>query len=56
MTGKTVPNDLKEHAHTAATNPSKKTYHSPEFTSLGTIEQLTLGGISGVGEVLGASV
>jgi len=53
---KTTPNDLKEPAQTDVTNTSKKEYHSPQFTSLGKVEQLTLGGTSGIGETFGASV
>jgi hypothetical protein len=50
------PSDHPEQAPPDATNTAKKDYHRPQFTSLGTVEQLTLGGASGTGEELGASL
>jgi hypothetical protein len=50
------PSDRAEPVPPDKTNAAKKDYHRPKFTSLGTVEQLTLGGLSGTGETFGASL
>jgi hypothetical protein len=56
MAQQTAPTDRIDQARPDVTNIAKKAYHCPQLTSLGTVEQLTLGGTTGGGETFGASL
>jgi hypothetical protein len=50
MAEQTAPTNRIDQARTDMTNTAKKAYHCPQFTSLGTVEQLTLSGASAAAE------
>jgi hypothetical protein len=56
MAEQTTPTDRIEQARPDVTNTAKKAYHCPQFTSLGTVGQLTLGGASSGSEQLSGSL